>query len=109
MKRFEVYLVNLEPTIGSEIKKVRPCLIVSPDVQNIHLRTVIVAPLTSTCRALPSRIPCHFQGKDGNILLHQLRTVDKARLLKKLGTLEHESQVLVVEGLHAMLCQPVMR
>jgi mRNA interferase MazF len=85
MKRFDVYLVALDPTLGSEIKKTRPCLIVSPDESNRHLATVIVAPMTTKGRTYPTRVRCTFQGKQGQVVLDQLRTVDKARLVKRLG------------------------
>ncbi len=85
MKRFDVYLVALDPTQGSEIKKTRPCLIVSPDEANRHLATVIIAPMTTKGRGYPTRVPCRFQGKSGQVVLDQLRTVDKGRLVKRLG------------------------
>ena len=87
MKRFDVYLVALDPTLGAEIKKTRPCVIVSPDEMNRQISTVIVAPMTSKGRAYPSRIVCRFQGKHGQVVLDQLRAVDKARLVKRLGRL----------------------
>lgn len=83
--RFEVWLIGLDPTQGSEIQKTRPCLVISPDEMNRWLRTVIVAPITSTERAYPSRAPIMFQGKSGQVALDQIRTVDKSRLIKKLG------------------------
>jgi mRNA interferase MazF len=85
VKRFEVYLVGLDPTIGSEIRKTRPCLVISPDEMNRSIATVIVAPMTTHGRPYPTRVGVRFQGKDGQIVLDQLRTVDKARLLKRLG------------------------
>ena len=91
-RRFEVYLVNLDPTIGSEIKKTRPCLVISPDEMNRHIATVIVAPMTTKGRRYPTRIPCRFQGKDGQIVLDQIRTVDKRRLVKKLGVISPAAQ-----------------
>ena len=100
VKRFDVYLVNLDPTIGSEIKKTRPCLIVSPDEMNTHIATVIVAPMTTTQgRAYPTRIRCQFQGKEGQIVLDQLRTVDKTRLVKHLGRITAATQKAVVAAL----------
>jgi mRNA interferase MazF len=84
-RRFEVYLVNLDPTVGREIQKTRPCLVVSPDEMNLHLATVILAPMTTRARPYPSRVACRFQGKDGQIVLDQLRTVDKVRLVRRLG------------------------
>jgi mRNA interferase MazF len=88
IKRFEVYLVNLDPTTGSEIQKTRPCLVISPDEMNFHIATVIIAPMTTKVREYPTRIPCHFQDKDGEIVLDQIRTVDKERLVKNLGKID---------------------
>ena len=88
VKRFEVHLVNLDPTQGSEIKKKRPCLIVSPDEMNDNIRTVIVAPMTTKGRTYPTRIECEFQGTKGWVVLDQIRTVDKKRLYKKLGVID---------------------
>lgn len=85
VKRGEIWLVNLDPTIGSEIKKSRPCVVVSPPELNDHLRTVIVAPMTSKGFAAPFRVPLTHAGTKGLILLDQVRTVDKVRLAKKLG------------------------
>lgn len=85
INRFEVYLVSLDPTVGREIQKTRPCLIVSPDEMNHHLRTVIVAPMTTKGQSYPTRVACRFQGKRGLVVLDQLRTVDRTRLVKKLG------------------------
>jgi len=85
VSRGEIWLVNLNPTIGSEIKKTRPCVIVSPQDLNDHLRTVIVAPMTSKGRAAGFRVPISHDGKKGLILLDQIRAVDKARLIKKIG------------------------
>ena len=89
--RFEVCLVQLDPTQGAEIKKTRPCVILSPN-EMAALRTVIVAPLTSQGFAYPTRIPCTFQGKNGFIVLDQLRAVDKTRLVRKLGVISSEEQ-----------------
>ena len=85
--RFEVWLINLDPTIGSEIKKTRPCLIISPDETNRFLSTVIIIPLTSTIKKYPTRINCIFKGKKGQLATDQIRSIDKTRLGKKLGTL----------------------
>lgn len=92
VKRFEVYLVSLDPTKGREIKKTRPCLIVSPDEMNEHISTVIVAPMTTRGRPYPTRIACTFQGKEGQIVLDQIRTVDKIRLVKRLGQIGAATQ-----------------
>lgn len=97
-KRFDVYLVQLDPTVGVEIQKTRPCLIVSPDEINRHLRTIIVAPMTTTGMTYPTRVSCRFKGKKGHIVLDQLRTVDRGRLLRRLGRLDAKasSEVLTV-------------
>ena len=87
MKRGEIWLVNLGPTVGSEIRKSRPCVVVSPDELNDSLRTVIVAPMTSKGFAAPFRVPVTHAGTEGLIVLDQMRTVDKVRLAKKLGAL----------------------
>jgi mRNA interferase MazF len=93
VKRFEVYLVNLDPTLGREIQKTRPCLIISPDEMNDHISTVIVAPMTTKGRDYPTRVNCQFEGKKG-----QIRTVDKIRLVKKLGKISVSTRkdVLVI-------------
>ena len=88
MKRFEVYLITLDPTRGSEIRKTRPCLVISPDEINRHLSTVIVAPMTTTRRGYPTRIEVQFAGKEGDIALEQLRTVDRTRLVRRLGQID---------------------
>lgn len=85
VNQFEIYLVCLDPTIGSEIKKTRPCIVISPDEMNHHLKTTIIAPMTSKTKEYPSRVPITFQGKKGQIVLDQIRTIDKQRLVKKLG------------------------
>ncbi len=100
--RLEVYLVNLDPTIGSEIQKTRPCLVVSPDEMNLKLRTLIVAPMTTKGRSYPSRVPCRFQGKVGQIVLDQLRTVDRIRLVKRLGRIDKATATTVLEVLREM-------
>jgi mRNA interferase MazF len=87
VNRFDVFLVALDPTIGHEIKKTRPCTIISPDEMNHHISTVIIAPLTTKGRDYPTRVPCTFQGVEGQIVLDQIRTIDKSRLVKRLGHL----------------------
>jgi mRNA interferase MazF len=104
-KRFEVYLVNLDPTIGRKIKKTRPCLVISPDEMNMHIDTIIVAPMTTKGHAYPTRISCKFQGKDGQIVLDQIRTVDKARLVKKLGKISSATQKIVLAVLAEMFAE----
>ncbi len=97
--RFDVFLVNLDPTVGSEIRKSRPCVIVSPDEMNRHVRTVVVAPLTTASRPYPSRVPVRFAGKDGQVVIDQLRTVDKVRLAARLGALDPQEATAVLEVL----------
>jgi mRNA interferase MazF len=102
VNRFDVYLINLDPTIGSEIHKTRPCLIISPDEMNRHIRTVIVAPMTTAGKKYPTRVNCQFENKKGQIVLDQIRTIDKARLLKKLGTIDPEIQLEVISVLQRL-------
>ena len=102
VNRFEVYLVNLDPTVGSEIQKTRPCLVVSPDEMNHNIHTVIVAPLTTKGKDYPSRVACRFKAKDGQVVLDQIRTVDRARLLRKLGRLDRKTSARVLEVLQEM-------
>lgn len=101
MKRFEVWLVNLDPTIGSEIRKTRPAVIVSPDELNQHLQTVIVVPLT-TGRNYPFRIPTHVQGKEGIAAIDQMRTVDKRRLVKSIGKLDAQTAETLLDAIAEM-------
>ena len=105
MTRGEIWLVNLDPTIGSEIRKTRPCVIVSPDESNRNLATVIVAPMTTKGRDYPTRIACRFQGKQGQIVLDQLRTVDKVRLVKRLGRITPSVQGAVLARLVEMFAE----
>jgi len=100
--RFDVYLTNLNPTVGSEIQKTRPCLIVSPDEMNKHIRTVIIAPMTTAGKDYPTRVSCTFQKKKGQIVLDQIRTIDKTRLVKKLGTIDPETQLKVITTLQRL-------
>ena len=99
VERFDVYLVNLDPTVGSEIKKTRPCLVISPDEMNRHLRTIIVAPMTTAGRDSPSRVSCEFEGKQGRIVLDQIRTIDKRRFIKLLGKIDPREQNDVLNAL----------
>jgi len=85
IRQYEVYLITLDPTIGHEIKKARPCVIISPDEMNKNISTVIIAPMTTQSHFYPTRIPLKFTGKEAWIVLDQLRTVDRKRLIKKLG------------------------
>ena len=102
VKRFDVYLINLDPTVGSEIQKTRPCLVISPDEMNHHIRTVIVAPLTSAEKDYPTRVSCTFRKKQGQVVLDQIRTLDKSRLIKKLGTIDPKAQLKVISTLQRM-------
>jgi mRNA interferase MazF len=102
INRFEVYLVNLDPTVGREIKKTRPCLVVSPDEMNHHISTLIVAPMTTKGRAYPTRVTCRFKGKAGQIVLDQLRTVDDVRLVRKLGRISPKTADRVLTLLQEM-------
>ncbi|HEX7314379.1 MAG TPA: type II toxin-antitoxin system PemK/MazF family toxin [Pyrinomonadaceae bacterium] len=102
VKRFEVYLINLDPTVGGEIQQTRPCLIISPDEMNRFIRTVIVAPMTTKGTAYPTRVSCRFQGKQGQIVLDQIRTVDKTRLVRRLGKVDKHSQAEVLAVLSEM-------
>ncbi len=105
VKRFDVFLVNLDPTVGNEIQKTRPCVVVSPDEMNRYITTVIVAPMTTKGKVYPTRVICHFQGKDGQIVLDQIRTIDKIRLIKKLGQISQEEQRVVLDTLAEMFAE----
>ena len=103
--RGDVYLVNLNPTRGQEIRKLRPCLVVSPDELNDNIQTIIVAPLTKGSHAYPFRIPCRFQGQSGHIVLDQIRTVDRERLVQHLGTVYQQvlqRSLLVLQEMFAL-------
>jgi mRNA interferase MazF len=105
VKRFDVYLVNLDPTIGSEIKKTRPCLVISPDEMNRWIRTVIIAPMTTKGQLYPTRVPCEFQEKEGQVVLDQIRTVDKSRLVQKLGRIDKDTQREVLVTIAEMFAE----
>ena len=102
IRRFDIYLVNLDPTVGKEIRKTRPCLVVSPDEMNRYIRTVIVVPMTTQIRTYPTRIPCRFKRKSGQIVLDQLRTVDRTRLVRKLGRLDRSTSATALDILGQM-------
>ena len=102
MNRFEVWLVNLDPTVGAEMKKTRPGVIISPDEMNRVLRTVIIAPMTTRGLAVPSRVSCNFGGVQGQVALDQLRAMDKARLVQRLGKLTNEEAENVLRVLNEM-------
>ena len=91
IRQYEVYLISLDPTIGHEIKKARPCVIISPDEMNKNISTVIIAPMTTQSHFYPTRIPLKFTGKEAWIVLDQLRTVDRKRLIKKLGEIDQKN------------------
>jgi mRNA interferase MazF len=105
VQRSDVFLVNLDPTIGTEIQKTRPCVVISPNEMNKYIATVIVAPMTTKGQSYPTRIPCQFQGKDGQIVLDQIRTVDKTRLVKRLGQISSDEQKAVLETLAEMFAE----
>ena len=99
VKRFDVYLANLDPAIGREIRKSRPCLVISPDEMNRYISTVIVAPMTTNGRDYPTRVPCTFQWREGQIVLDQVRTVDKTRFTKRLGKMDSRTRSNVLSVL----------
>ena len=102
VRRGDVFLVSLDPARGGEIRKTRPCAIVSPDELNSYLRTFIVAPLTSGGHAYPFRVPCRFEGRAGYIVIDQIRTVDRERLVRRLGKLSASTMELVLARLQEM-------
>ncbi len=102
VQRFDVWLINPDPTIGSEIQKNRPCVVISPDEMNRKIATTIVAPMTTKGKIYPTRILCQFEGKEGLIILDQIRTVDKTRLVKQLGCISDDEQKLVLATLAEM-------
>jgi mRNA interferase MazF len=102
VRRFDVFLVNLDPTVGHEIKKTRPCLVISPDEMNQYISTIIIAPMTTKGRNYPTRVKCTFRGKRGQIVLDQIRTIDKNRLIKKLGKISKKAQMDVLQILQEM-------
>lgn len=102
VNRFDVFLVALDPTLGHEIKKTRPCTVISPDEMNHHIGTVIIAPMTTKGRDYPTRVDCSFQGTQGQVVLDQIRTVDRVRLVKKLGRLSSGASDKILEVLSDM-------
>jgi mRNA interferase MazF len=105
VRRFDIYLVNLDPTVGHEIRKTRPCLVISPDEMNRHLQTVIIAPMTTKGQPSVSRVACTFQGKRGHIVLDQIRATDRVRLVKRLGKLTGASSASVLTVLGEMFAE----
>ena len=106
IRQYDIVLVNLNPTKGSEIKKTRPCLVISPNEMNRHIRTVIIAPMTTVRRDYASRIDITFQRKKGQVVLDQIRTVDKARLVRRLGTISGTSARKIAHLLQEMFAYP---
>lgn len=102
VSRFDVFLVNLDPAQGHEIEKTRPCIIISPDEMNRYIGTAIIAPMTTKGHDYPSRVPVTFQRKKGQIVLDQIRTVDKNRLIKRLGRIDKETAQKVIDVLQEM-------
>jgi mRNA interferase MazF len=100
--RFDVFLVGLDPTLGAEIQKTRPAVVISPDEMNRHIRTVIVAPMTTAVRTYPTRVPCRFRNRRGQVALDQIRTVDKARLVQRLGALDRDTAAALLSVLAEM-------
>jgi mRNA interferase MazF len=105
IQRFVVYLVSLDPTVGREIQKTRPYLVISPDEMNRNISTVIIAPMTTKGSSYPTRVDCKFQGKEGQIVLDQIRTVDKTRLVKKLGQISISEQQSVLNALAELFAE----
>ena len=105
VRRFDVFLISLDPAEGSEIKKTRPCLVISPDEMNRYIRTVIVAPMTTKGRDYPTRVSCRFQNKRGQVVLDQIRTVDRVRLVRKLGSLSVSARSRVMHVLQEMFAE----
>jgi mRNA interferase MazF len=99
IRRFDVFLIALDPTIGREIRKTRPCLVVSPDEMNRHLATILVAPMTTGRQPYPTRVPRRFRGKEGRIALDQIRAVDRSRLVRRLGRITPPAQEAVLSTL----------
>lgn len=95
VKQYDIFWVNLDPTVGSEIRKTRPCVIISPDEMNANIRTVVIAPLTTSSRSYPTRINVTINGKKGSIVLDQIRTIDKIRLQHKIGSVAHQTALKI--------------
>ena len=101
--QYSVYLLNLDPTVGHEIKKTRPCVVISPDEMNRHLQTIIIAPMTTRSRDYPTRVEIEFEDKSGFIVLDQIRTVDRTRFIKKLGEIDKDIISKLKETIKEML------
>ena len=104
IKQYAVHWINLDPTIGSEISKTRPCVVISPEEMNKYLHTVIIAPLTHTVKPYPSRVLCEINGDQGSIMLDQIRTIDKARIGNTLGQLSSSEAIAVKKVINQILC-----
>lgn len=104
IKQYAVHWINLDPTMGGEVSKTRPCVIISPDEMNKYLRTVIIAPLTHTLKIYPSRVLCDINGDKGSVMLDQIRTVDKARIGNPLGKLKVAEIIEIKSVINQMLC-----
>jgi mRNA interferase MazF len=102
ISRFEVHLVKLDPTVGSEIRKTRPCLVISPNELNRFSKTLIVAPMTTKGKTYPTRVACRFGGKEGLVVLDQIRSVDRTRLFKRLGRIDRKTAAHVLDVLQEM-------
>lgn len=100
MKQYDIVLVNLDPTIGSEIQKTRPCVIISPDEMNQHLRTLVIAPMTTTSKPYPTRVPVRHGQQDGWVVIDQIRTIDRRRVVRRLGALRR-SELQAVKAIIA--------
>ena len=105
VKQYDVYWVDLNPTIGAEMQKTRPCVIVSPKELNEHLDTVIIIPITSAIHGYPYRVRCHIMNRDGEIATDQIRTIDKSRLKNRIATLAADEIVNLQDILHQMFCE----
>ncbi|NVM57265.1 MAG: type II toxin-antitoxin system PemK/MazF family toxin [Desulfobacterales bacterium] len=105
VKRFEVHLVALDPAVGYEIQKTRPCVVISPDEMNRHIQTVIVAPMTTVARDYPTRVACTFENRSGQIVLDQIRTVDRKRLIRNLGEIDRQARSRVLQILQEMFAE----
>ena len=105
VSQFEVYWVDLNPTVGAEMQKVRPCVVVSPKELNEHLDTVIIVPVTSAIHGYPYRVRCHIMGRDGEMATDQIRTIDKRRLKSRIAMLAVDEIAALQDVLHQMFCE----
>ncbi len=105
IKQYHVYLINLDPTIGHEIKKTRPCIVISPDEMNNNIQTLIIAPMTTKSHDYPTRVQLTFQKKKGFIVLDQIRTIDKKRIIKELGKISNRTVLEIKSVLQEMLIE----